>query len=156
MADYISDYHSKRRVSLRFSPYANMPNKLLKKWNDLKTKCHGSQHKNEEFMERWIECCQLDSNQQLLILNRSEGGIGGDDNRKNKQLRMYDDYDGNKSRYNSTPSDYTDIIVCEMTNGTDEQWTDEELKDLIDSFLQMVAEYIGCEDYASGYVKIQL
>ena len=42
---------------------------------------------HDEEVEEWLSYCKLEENKNLPKLDRTEGGVGGNDNRQHKQIR---------------------------------------------------------------------
>ena len=109
------------------------PKEYIKKWKDLKLKCEGGESgpstpgPNKYILERMKEYCKLKQNKELPYLKRSEGGLGGDNNIENKQIRFR-----NYRLWSKLPRYVdNDIIFHQITNGKEELWTYEELDDII-------------------------
>ena len=124
---------------LRFSIDSDAPSKYLEKWYHLKQKCETGD--NKDIVKQIKNNSKLDMNKNLPYLNRSEGGLGGDNNINNKQIRFRDNWGENDYRDQKDDN----IILHEITNGTDEIWTYKELDDLIYSFTKVANNYLGTE-----------
>ena len=77
----------------------------------------------------------------MPYLKRYEGGLGGDNNIENKQIR-FRDYE----LWSKHPN-YVDnnIIFDQITNGEKELWTYEELDDIIYGFIKTANYFMGTE-----------
>jgi hypothetical protein len=104
----------------------------MERWNDFKTKCENG--KNKHIIERLKSYCNLNINRVLPYLNRCEGGLGGDNNLVNKQIRFRNYHGDNDYRYKKD----NDIILHEITSTNNEKWTYDELDDLLRAFIKTV------------------
>lgn len=120
------------------------PEEYINKWNDFKLKCESGE--NEYIVEQIKEYCKLEQNKSLPYLKRCEGGLGGDNNLTNKQIRF------RKYRMSKYQQD-NDIIFDEIINVEQDKWTYEELDDLIYAF-QKVADNNLDAYCVNGYIKI--
>lgn len=123
------------QVAIRFCTTNND-----KKWLNFKKLCEGGKRLNTKICEEWLKNCRLNSNKNLNILTREEGGIGGNNNRIHKQIRF------RNNRVFIIPSN--DIILDQIYNAPDEQWTFEELHDLMVSFKKLMVKELGCASYS--------
>ena len=84
---------------------------------------------NEHIAQQIKSYCNLNINRDLPYLKRAEGGLGGDDNLLNKQIRF---------RYYFGSTDLrkrdNDIVLHEITNSRNEKWNYDQLDDLIYAF----------------------
>ena len=91
--------------------------------------------KNFEFrdilIKEWLHNCKINSNKNLPILQRFEGGMGGNDNKINKQIRFYKDRNNKATEYN---------IIFYVYNAEEEKWTLQELDDLTYGFGKCLKE----------------
>ena len=71
----------------------------------------------------------METNKHLPILRRFEGGLGGDDNLNDKQIRFR-----TVQQPNIIIKHCDDIIFDQIYNN----WTYEELDDIIDSFVNVI------------------
>tara|TARA_B110000208_G_scaffold150107_1_gene181266 strand:- start:820 stop:1179 length:360 start_codon:yes stop_codon:yes gene_type:complete len=108
------------------------------------------QWKNKNILEQIKENCKLEENKKLPYLERSEGGLGGNNNIKNKQIR-FRDYE----LWSNFPM-YVDnnIIFDQITNGKNELWTYAELDDIIYGFIKTANYFIGCWGI-NGYIELK-
>lgn len=131
------------RMKLRFVLHSDASPPVLKRWKKLR----GALLDNDEalwrtLMAEWVGRCKLASNRKLPLLQRCECGVGGNDNRSNKQIRFahFHPYSPS-SEYDDTYS----IIADQITNGrrTDgEVWTFDELVDLVGAFSGFASDWI--------------
>lgn len=124
---------------LRFCIDYDAPPQYIEKWCKLKQKCETGN--NEYIVEQMKNYFKLDINKKLPYLNRSEGGLGGNNNINNKQIRFRDNWGENDYRDQKD----NNIILHEITNGTDEIWTYKELDDIIYSFTKVANNYLDAE-----------
>jgi hypothetical protein len=94
------------------------------------------------------EYCKLEQNKTLPYLQREEGGLGGNDNDENKQIRF-------RVGIMTPWQRDDDIIMDQITNGENEIWTYEELDDIIYGFINYANdEIMGCE-CISGFIELK-
>lgn len=131
---------------LCFSIDNNIPKKYIIKFEKLKHQLENND--NNHFSYSIKEYCKLAINKNLPILNRCEGGLGGDNNLLNKQIRY-------NMSFNSSNIDYE--IKLNVLNSDDisgEKWTYEELNDIMRAFIKLCNDYIKCE-CVNGYIKLK-
>ena len=140
---YFPDTHS---VQLIFKIDSDAPIEYLNKWNKLKQNCECG--KNKDIIYDIINNCKLESNKNLPYLKRSEGGIGGNDNLINKQIRF-------RHGMFIMPWDGEDefIIFNEIYNTEDEKWSIDELDDIISAFIKVANKYVNAE-CVKGFMKL--
>ena len=131
------------------------PNEYIKKWEEFKFNCECGEScptpgSNKNILERMKEYCKLEENKKLPYLKRWEGGLGGNNNIENKQIRFRD------YRLWSKLPNYVDnnIIFDQITNGKNELWTYEELDDIIYGFIKTANYFIGAE-CINGYIELK-
>ena len=139
----ITDTHN---VVLRFRLDSDAPQKYIDKWKKLKSICENDEKKISEIVVEWLQKCKKQSNKKLPVLKRSEGGIGGNDNTKNKQIRFREIYD-------NTLKD-NDIVLDQVYNTKKEKWTLDELDDLVYGFEEYANEYMD-EECVRGVIEIK-
>lgn len=115
---------------LRFRIDTDAPPKYLNKFKKLKYEIENLN--NQHFSFQIKEKCKLLINQNLNILDRFEGGLGGDNNITDKQIR-----------YRTKPyyQNDNDILIY-VQNSNIEKWTYEELDDIILSFIKVCNNYM--------------
>lgn len=116
---------------LRFRLDKCAPPKWVSRWNELKKQCESGD--NKDIVNEIKQFCKLETNKNLPYLDRVEGGMGGNCNKRNKQMRfrMYiGETDRNWKRDN-------DIVFSQIYNTEHEHWTYEELDDIIHGFVNM-------------------
>tara|TARA_A100001015_G_C14942984_1_gene693383 strand:+ start:613 stop:1083 length:471 start_codon:yes stop_codon:yes gene_type:complete len=138
---------------LVFSIDNDAPKEYMDRWKNLKLICECGKDgllTPKSILEQVKKNCKLQQNKNLPYLNRCEGGLGGDDNRLNKQIRFRD--------YNlwSELQKYTDnnIIFDQVLNTENEIWTYEELDDIIYGFIK-TANYIVRANCVNGYIELK-
>ncbi len=89
---------------------------------------------------------KLSSNKSLPILRREEGGLGGDDNTINKQIRF-------RSIFCDIVTNNGEIELDQICNTPHEQWTHRELDDLIQAFVLTFNELTKCRA-VRGYIVL--
>lgn len=123
-------------IKLRFKIDSDAPLGYMKKWLKLKTICENGDKK--EIIGDWLHNCEIRSIKDMPSLNRCEGGIGGDNNLINKQLRF--------RRYRNAVYDKdNDIVIDDIISTEQEKWLLEELDDLIRGFRIMANNYVGVD-----------
>lgn len=129
---------------LRFSIDKDSPRDYMERWFVFKKYCEsGKSGKNQLVVERIKEKCQLPLIKGLSYLNRSEGGIGGDNNQKNKQIRFRDGF-----MYTQKHMEWqydNDIVLDQICSTETEQWTYEEMNDLLSAFIKVSEYYVNYE-----------
>jgi len=149
----IIDTHEHRLV---FRIDTDAPKEYIKKWKDFKLECEGGESgpstpgPNKKILEQIKENCKLEENKNLPYLKRSEGGLGGNNNIENKQIR-FRDYE----LWSKLPM-YVDnnIIFDQITNGKKELWSYEELDDIIYGFIKTANDFMGAE-CINGYIELK-
>tara|TARA_B100001094_G_scaffold89146_1_gene85193 strand:- start:1330 stop:1782 length:453 start_codon:yes stop_codon:yes gene_type:complete len=124
------------------------PKAYMDRWKGLKLKCESGD--NESILDQIKGHCKLQQNKEKPYLNRVEGGLGGDNNTLNKQIRF---------RYYKLWSELpkyidNDIILDKVTNGREELWTYEELDDIIYGFIKTSNKIVEAE-CISGSIEIK-
>ncbi len=136
-------------IKLIFRIDNDAPQKYIDKWDILKTICENGESKKQELIiHDWLLNCRIDSIKKLPYLNRSEGGIGGDCNINNKQLRFRP-----QIKYRGDNSNDNDIVIDNIVSSKQEKWTFEELDDLIRGFRIMANNYVGAS-CINGYIEM--
>ena len=136
-------------IKLRFKIYNNTPTQYMNKWFELKEMCENGD--NKKIIFELLSYCKLDSVKKLPYLNRCEGGIGGDNNLINKQIRF--------RKYNSIMelSGYkdNDIIFDSIINTITEQWTFNELNDIMCAFSIYANNYCCINNSIDACLEIE-
>ncbi len=128
---------------LRFYIDNDAPNSYKKKFSELKNQVENGRVANVHFSEKVINFCRLESNKNLPILNRCEGGLGGNNNTENKQLRY---------RLRTVGNIDNDIKI-NIINSDKEKWTYDELDDLVESYIELFDSYMGAIG-VNGYIEL--
>lgn len=123
-------------INLRFKIDGDASQEYIDKWLKLKFKCENGE--NKEIVEDWLYNCKLQSVKNMPYLNRCEGGIGGDNNLINKQLRFRE-----KQLYSMYIDN--DIVIDNIISSEQEKWILEELDDLIRGFRRIANNYVGAD-----------
>jgi hypothetical protein len=124
---------------LRFSIDKDAPPNYMERWSEFKNKCENGE--NRYIVEHVKELCLLQVNKNLPYLDRYEGGMGGDDNKLNKQIRFRKGF-----MWSKIPSQYdNDIVMDEICNTETEKWTYEEMDDLLSAFIKVSEYYVNYE-----------
>ncbi len=114
----------------------NVLNKYKKEWEKIKEGCENTD--NKYLVEEIKEYCILESNKNLPYLNRCEGGLGGDDNKNNKQIRF-------RTNNKTTKEDDNILLYVLDSDSKIEKWTYEELDDILRSFIKVFNKKINSE-----------
>lgn len=130
--------------NLSFKPNLFLPNELKDQWIIIINCFYGKigEKIQKNFFHQLIQNCKLESNRNLIILNRSECGIStGNSNFYNKQLRPIE-------------SSIQDEILFDVLNSDSnlELWSEEELIDIGSSFLSIIEPKI-CEYIQISFQK---
>jgi hypothetical protein len=138
------------KITLRFKIDGDAPKEYIDRWLELKTNCENSTKtsSNKQIVIEWLQNCTLESVKKLPYLNRCEGGIGGDSNLKNKQMRFRDGI----LKLSKIDKD-NDILLDEVDSTDEEKWTLEELDDLIRGFRRFANKRVKA-DCVKGYIEI--
>jgi len=132
-------------ISLRFKIYKSAPVICLDKWKELKDICeYNTNNENKKIVKEWLALCTNENIRKMPYLNRCEGGIGGDNNFKNKQMRFRQYIYHNKDN---------DIVIDQIYNTTSEKWTFEEFDDLILGFIKFANNFIK-GNYVDGVIEL--
>lgn len=110
-------------------------------WNKLKKECETTN--NKIIVDEIKNYCKLETNKNLPYLKRCEGGLGGNDNKMNKQIRF---------RLKDSVK-YDDDILLYIENTESEKWTYEELDDILRSFIMVLNKRMSCE-CVNGCIEI--
>lgn len=132
---------------LRFMMDNDAPKEFVKKWEVFRSVCEGDKEINNEVSVRWTELCRLASNRALPILHRCEGGLGGNSNGTDKQIRYRMSLDPLRKL-----DDHILIYLYDSDDGTD-VWTDVEIRDLLNAFAQLANEEYGCGGGCRGILQ---
>jgi hypothetical protein len=131
--------------NLRFKIYIHAPKSCLNKWKELKDICeYNNNDENKKIVKDWLSFCDNEKIKEMPYLNRCEGGIGGDNNIKHKQMRFRQYIYLNKDN---------DIVFDQIYNTNDEKWTFKEFDDLILGFIKYANDYIK-GDYVDGVIEL--
>ena len=69
--------------------FSSAPKECLKKWKELKDICeYNNINENKKIVKDWLSFCNSERIKEMPYLNRCEGGLGGDNNIKHKQMRF--------------------------------------------------------------------
>ncbi len=129
---------------LRFKLDFDTTEKYIEKWNKIKKESETTD--NEYLVEEIKNNCKLESNKNLPYLQRNEGGLGGDNNQNNKQIRF---------RFNFNSYKFDDDILLSVLNSDlkNEKWSYEELDDILRSFIKVLNKKMSCE-CVNGCIEI--
>jgi hypothetical protein len=115
---------------LRFKLDEYAPEEYIKRWINIKKTCENSD--NEDYAKSIINNCKILSNKNLPYLKRCEGGIGGDNNQTNKQIRFIHSYSMIGTNYNNIV-----LTVLDSDLGI-EKWTYAELDDIVHATIKVL------------------
>lgn len=135
-----------KNITLSFQCNPRIPERYIEKWILIKKNIEergGGYLVKEDIYNIWRGFCELDSNKNLPDLHGHEGGIGGDDNRTDKQMRFGVDNSG----YN-----FITISVSHPDLGPS-KWTFPELTDLVQAFVKTLNQLMG-DTVCCGFIKV--
>ena len=143
---FILNTHNHRLI---FRINNDVPNSCMKRWKKLKIDCENGD--NKYIVEKMKTCCKLEQNKNIPYLQRAEGGIGGDNNFINKQIRFFTFFS-----HIFIPVNYNnkDIVLEQITNTDIEKWTYEELDDLINAFTKTFNYFIESDYFIRGVIEM--
>lgn len=108
--------------TLRFRIDSDAPTKYIERWKEIKRECENSD--NKYIVEQIKNNCKIVSNKHLPYLERCEGGLGGNDNLHDKQIRF---------RMEESVKYDNDILLL-PSNSETQKWSYDEFDDIIRSF----------------------
>jgi len=133
---------------LRFSIDKDAPPDYSKRWLDFKIKCESGE--NRHIAEHMREVCLLQANKDLPYLDRCEGGLGGNDNMLNKQIRFR-----NGRLWEKLPKHRdNDVVMDDIRSTETEEWTYEEIDDLLSAFIKVSEFHIGVRSCVRGCIEM--
>lgn len=121
------------RHILRFRLDNDAPNKYIVMWKSIKNEVENSN--NLCIVDKIKEKCKLTSNKNLLYLQRTEGGLGGNNNNVDKQIRFR----------TKTLIKHDNDICMFVLNTNMQKWSYDELDDIIRSLIKVLNEKMKCE-----------
>jgi len=122
-----------------------IPTEYCGKWKELIRMCW---NRDPDIIRRILlnvtARCEIESNKNLPILNRGEGGLGGNSNAHNKQIRF--------QQINSP----LNVILLDVLDSNDgkETWSQKELFDLIQAFTEEFNDYLREDRLVYGRLSI--
>ena len=121
---------------LRFKLDYDATEKYIEKWNKIKEESETTD--NKYLVEEIKNKCKLESNKNLPYLQRNEGGLGGNNNQNNKQIRF---------RFNFNSYKFDDDILLSVLNSDlkNEKWSYEELDDILRSLIKVLNKKMSRE-----------
>lgn len=133
--------------SLIFRIDKDAPQDYITRWGKIKFDCE--QNNNKYIIEKMRIYCKLEQNKKLPYLHREEGGIGGNNNIINKQIRFFRLYSKSMQlNYNDK-----DIVFDQIINTTVEKWTYDELDDLIYAFTKTFNFFVKSK-CVNGFIEM--
>ena len=132
-------------VRLRFKIDNDAPTQYMNRWNTLKKDCEYN-NDNELIVKEWLVICKNEEIRNLPYLNRSEGGIGNNNNKQNKQIRF-------RPYINILFFRSDNDIVFDVSNTNEEKWSFDELDDLIYGFIKFSNKYVMA-DCIKGIIEM--
>lgn len=111
------------RHVLRFRLDSDAPAKYVERWKEIKRECENTD--NKYIVEQIKNNCRIASNKTLPYLERCEGGLGGNNNILDKQIRF-------------RMEEYENVILLHPSNSETQKWTYDELDDIIRSFTKVL------------------
>ena len=133
---------------MRFKIDNDAPKEYMDRWKKFKKLCeHGE---NENIVEHIKQECTLNENKILPYLKRVEGGLGGDDNSKKKQMRFRNGHTWGRSELHID----NDIVIDEIYNTSTEKWSYEELNDILCAFITVCEHNVQSEGRIRGCIEM--
>ena len=117
----------------------------INRWKKIKYDCE--EDNNKYIIEKMKKYCKLEQNKNIPYLKREEGGIGGDNNNTDKQIRFFRLY-SKSINYNDK-----DIVLNQIINTNIEKWSYDELDDLIYA-LTKTFNYFVKSECVNGVIEI--
>jgi len=133
---------------MRFRLDKCAPPKWVSRWNELKQDCEDGE--NKHIVEQIKHFCKLYSNKNLPYLERAEGGMGGGNNTIHKQIR----FRWYISKTHRSWDRDNDIVLDQICGTEQEQWTYEELDDIIHGFVNMANSRLH-ETCVTGCIELE-
>lgn len=103
MTQLLKNYKHVLKFTLSKYLFENV--KIYNKFKEIQKELEYYKNNIDKFSKNILSNCKLESNKLLPLLNRCEGGFGGDDNLNNKQIRyrniLFNDYYHKLSKYDS-------------------------------------------------------
>ena len=148
---YNLNINNNSNMIIRFKLDNDAPEDFILKWIELKNKCETwtKTDTRKETIESWLKYCKISTNKNLPFLDRSELGIGGNDNNKYKQIRF-------RQRIEQKPFDDNDIVIDQIYNTDHEKWNLEELHDLINAFNMFAEDYMNSKGGINGFIEFKI
>jgi len=129
------------RHVLRFRLDSDAPAKYVERWTEIKRECENTD--NKHIVEQIKNNCKIVSNKGLPYLNSCEGGLGGNDNILNKQIRF---------RIETSLKIDNDIWL-RPSNTETQKWNYDEFDDIIRSFTKVLNNKMQTE-CVRGYIEM--
>ncbi len=117
--------------TLHFRIDSDAPTKYIERWKEIKRECENGN--NQYLVEQIKNYCRIASNKTLPYLERCEGGLGGNNNMFDKQIRFRME----------TSIKYDNNILLYPSNTKTQKWTYDELDDIIRSFTIVLNDKMG-------------
>jgi len=150
MTTLMTVYHHSLRIRLD----SDAPKEYVKKWNKFKSICEGGNPKNNIIVNKILKYCELDQNKKLSILDRLEGGLGGNDNLLHKQIRFRHCIGNVTLDGKIRNSNDNDIVLDQVISTPSEKWTYEELDDILHALIQ-TANHCLDEECVMGCIELE-
>jgi hypothetical protein len=148
----ILNTHNHRLV---FNLDGDASEKYINEWNEFKIKCESGD--NQHIVEQIKEYSKLEQIKNMPYLKRLEGGLGGNNNGIHKQIRFRHNFWKKENEGGNIPyyKKDTNIIFYEIISTDIENWTYNELDDLIYAFIKTANYNIGANPgCVSGYIEL--
>ena len=133
---FILDTHTHKLI---FRIDNDCPEDYFERCKKIKSDCE--KYDNKYIIDKMKTYCKLEQNKNIPYLQREEGGIGGDNNRINKQMRFFRTLDPCMCLYYNNKV----IILDQITNTDAEKWSYDELDDLICAFTKTFNYFVKSE-----------
>lgn len=118
-------------MQLRFHLHSDAPSEYRQAWNALKATCESGERDTLYLVQAWGQILadnHVGTDTERQLLHRTEGGIGGDNNVTDRQIRFSEERYFAKLQKRKVATDFDDIALdaCDSSNGM-QRWTVEEL-----------------------------
>ena len=143
------DYHYR----LIFYLDENASEHCIHNWHKLKIKCESGD--NKDIVQQIQQYSKLEQNKSLHYLERSEGGLCGDNTGLHKEIRFRHIIMGQQLNGWFIPYKNDNNIVFNEIISTDiETWTYKDIDDLIYAFIKSANHVIGSK-FVTGYIEMK-
>jgi len=104
-----------------------------------------------QLLERVKRECKIVDNKNLPILNRHEGGLGGDDNTLHRQIRFRP---RKAARAGEIEDEFILLIATDGSAPHGEKWTLDQLQDLLKAFVKVINDILPRDTILGSSLEI--